>query len=108
MNTQEAMAEITAARNEERHADLRGAYLRGADLRGADGIVEIGGEDWSLYLIRRTDAPPFIKGGLCCWFETRAEAEAHWNAHTDNAHGKRMLDKLNAAWAYVTAQGWIT
>jgi uncharacterized protein YjbI with pentapeptide repeats len=97
-------------------ADLRGAYLAraylagahlyGANLQGAKGIIEVGGLDWSLYLIQRDGKPPFIKGGICRWFETRKEATAHWKAY-DNAHGRLMLAKLSAAWAIAKQQGWL-
>jgi hypothetical protein len=85
---------------------LEGANLRGANLHGAKGIIEVGGPDWSLYLIQRDGKPPFIKGGICRWFETRKEATTHWRAY-DNAHGRLMLAKLSAAWAIAKQQGWL-
>lgn len=88
-----------------RGAHLRGADLRGADLRGAQGIFEIGGADWSLYLIRWADRPR-IKGDFCQWFETRAEAEEHWSAHVEKRHGAVMLAKLEAAWSIARYLGW--
>ena len=80
-------------------ANLSGANLYGANLYGAEGIVEIGGEDWSVYVIRWPDGVIRIKGGLCRWFKTISEAEKHWGDY-DNAHGRRQLIKLKMGLMY--------
>ena len=125
MTEDEAREEITLARRGKREARLCDANLQGAELFGTDlsgtnlygailfkanlhkvaGIIEIGGLDWSLYLIRGDDGPR-VKGGICQWFETRTEAEAHWMNHSDQKHGALMLAKLDAAWFIATQQGW--
>ena len=126
----DALREIDAATKEGRpakliDADLNGASLDGASLNdasltgaslyrasltraslyGTQGIIEIGGEDWSLYLIRWADSPR-IKGGICRWFETRAAADTHWRKHHNREHGALMLAKLDAAWMIARHLGW--
>ena len=80
-------------------ANLSETYLSGANLYGAKGVVEISGEDWSVYVIQCPGGGLRIKGGQCRWFETIADAEKHWSDY-DNAHGRRQLTKLKMGLIY--------
>ena len=111
------LSEADLSRANLSRADLSRANLRGSDLSEADLYgwkigaagnpiicVEFA-HDWPLLLIRHVSGIGIVCG--CRRFETRADAERHWEQHADRQRRNVVLPALDAAFHIARAQGWL-